>query len=189
MSRTEDKEKRRLEIIEKSIDLFVQNGYYGTTVSDIAKEVGMSTGLLFHYFESKEKLYEEILKIGIDGTKSVMTLDQSNPIEFFTDCVDIIFNSVKMFPFSAKMFLLVNRAFTNKPVSDTIKELLSQIDNIEKSVEIIKKGQSDGTIKQGNPYALSTAYWSAICGIMEYSALYSDIPMPKGEWIVDILKA
>lgn len=121
LTRAEEKEKRRQEILEKSIDLFVRRGYYGTTVADIAKEVGMSTGLLFHYFESKEKLYEEIVKMGLEATKSVMTLDQSNPIEFFTDVADLILSSIKMFPFSAKMFVLMTQAAANDAVSPEIK--------------------------------------------------------------------
>lgn len=188
MTRAEEKEKRRQEIIGKSIDLFVRRGYYGTTVADIAKEVGMSVGLLFHYFESKEKLYEEIIKLGLEATKSVMTLDKSEPIEFFTEVADFILNSVKMFPFSAKMFVLMMQAVTNEAVSPEIKNILSQLDDIEQSVEIIVRGQQNGTIKQGDPFALSVAYWCAITGIMQQLAVAPDIPVPKAEWIVDILR-
>ena len=28
----------------------------------------MSRGLMFHYFESKEKLYEELIRMGLEGT-------------------------------------------------------------------------------------------------------------------------
>lgn len=189
LTRAEEKEKRRQEIIEKSIDLFVRRGYYGTTVADIAKEVGMSVGLLFHYFDSKEKLYEEIIKLGLDATKSVMSFDQSNPIEFFTDVADVILTSVKMFPFSAKMFLLMTQATSNDVVSEDIHKLLTQIDDVEKSVEIIEKGQKDGTIRQGDPLALSVAYWCSITGIMQQLAIFPQTPIPKAEWIVDILRA
>ena len=56
-TRKEHKEKRRQEIICAALELFVSKGYAATKVTDIAERVNMSTGLLFHYFESKEKLY------------------------------------------------------------------------------------------------------------------------------------
>lgn len=189
LTRAEEKEKRRQEIIEKSIDLFVRRGYYGTTIADIAKAVGMSVGLLFHYFESKEKLYEEIVRVGLEATKSVMTRDKSDPIIFFTEVAEFILNSVKMFPLSAKMFVLMVQAMTNDVVSDEVHSLLLQLDDVEQSVEIIKRGQENGEIKQGDPLALSIAYWNSITGIMQQIAIVPDIPIPKAEWIVDILRA
>ncbi len=149
----------------------------------------MSVGLMFHYFDSKEKLYEEIIRLGLDATKSVMKLDRSNPIEFFTDVTNTILTSVKLFPFSAKMFVLMVQAMLNEAVSPEIKNLLSQLDDVQQSVEIIQRGQADGTIKQGDPFALSVAYWSSITGIMQQLAIVPSVPAPKAEWIVDILRA
>lgn len=60
--------------------------------NDIAKQVGMSVVLLFHYFESKEKLYEELITIGISGPMSVMAHTDMEPIQFFESdwIIDII---------------------------------------------------------------------------------------------------
>ena len=67
-TRKEQKEKRRQEILLAGLDLFVAKGYAATKITDIAKRANMSTGLLFHYFESKEKLYEELVTRGLRGT-------------------------------------------------------------------------------------------------------------------------
>lgn len=53
--RAEQKEMRRLSILEKALDLFIHKGYTGTTVRDIASSLSISPALLFHYFDSKEK--------------------------------------------------------------------------------------------------------------------------------------
>lgn len=53
-TRDEQKEKRRKEILTAGLDLFIRKGYSATKIKDIAEHVGMSVGLLFHYFESKE---------------------------------------------------------------------------------------------------------------------------------------
>ena len=47
-TRKEQKEKRRQEILLAGLDLFVTKGYAATKITDIAKQAGMSTGLLFH---------------------------------------------------------------------------------------------------------------------------------------------
>ena len=65
--REEQREKRREEILAAGLDLFIRKGYVATKISDIAAQVGMSVGLLFHYFQSKENLYEELIKYGIQG--------------------------------------------------------------------------------------------------------------------------
>lgn len=73
-TRKEQKEQRRQEIINAALELFVSKGYAATKITDIAKKTNMSTGLMFHYFESKEQLYEALVQMGLEGTdrKSVV---------------------------------------------------------------------------------------------------------------------
>ena len=56
MTRKEQKEEKRQKILMTALTLFVERGYYDTKITDIASAVPMSTGLMFHYFESKEEL-------------------------------------------------------------------------------------------------------------------------------------
>jgi AcrR family transcriptional regulator len=51
---------RRSEIYCKALDLFIQKGYSGTSVSMIAKSLGMSKANLYHYCSSKEDLFFKI---------------------------------------------------------------------------------------------------------------------------------
>jgi AcrR family transcriptional regulator len=60
--RTSRKERRRIEIIDTALDLFSKKGFYTTTIPDIAKAMGMSTGNLYNYFASKEELAQEIIR-------------------------------------------------------------------------------------------------------------------------------
>ncbi|WP_457601537.1 TetR/AcrR family transcriptional regulator [Hydrogenivirga sp.] len=55
------KEERKLQIIRAACKLFAQKGYYNTTMPDIARELGMSVGNLYNYFESKEELAKEVM--------------------------------------------------------------------------------------------------------------------------------
>lgn len=50
------------EILSKSIKIFRQNGYYNTSMQDLALEVGLQKGSFYHYFESKEALMMVLLE-------------------------------------------------------------------------------------------------------------------------------
>ena len=90
-SREEQKEQRRQLIIAKALELFVKKGYRETKVSDIAKAANMSTGLMFHYFESKEQLYEELVRIGVEGTKMPGRMEIATPVDYFSGFLNMLF--------------------------------------------------------------------------------------------------
>lgn len=50
----------REEILKKAVKLFVVKGYYNTSIRDIAKESKISTGAIYHHFESKEEIAIEL---------------------------------------------------------------------------------------------------------------------------------
>lgn len=186
--REEQKEQRKKEIIMTSLDLFVKKGYGATTIADIAKAAGMSNGLMFHYFKSKEELYLELIKIGLTGTEMSMSIDASDPLEFFKKSAYFIFEAIKKHEFTAKMFVLMGDASSSEDIPQSAKELVNKVNNIYGSIDIIKKGQEMGEIREGDPLALSNAFWSSIQGIAESVAIYKDIPCPDVEWIIDIIR-
>jgi AcrR family transcriptional regulator len=53
---------RREEILTAALDVFSREGYRGTSLRDIARQVGVSLPGLMHYFESKEHLLTAILQ-------------------------------------------------------------------------------------------------------------------------------
>lgn len=187
-SRAEQKEKRRQEILEAGLDLFIRRGFAATKIADIAKQVKMSTGLLFHYFESKEQLYETLIGIGISGPQAFMPGSEAEPISFFENAAEQILHYVKKEPFVAKMFVLMSQATCNEAVSPAIQELLAQADIVTPSIHLIEEGQRNNTIKEGNPHALAIAFWASINGVAETLAMRPDSPCPQPDWIVDILR-
>jgi AcrR family transcriptional regulator len=51
-----DAKQTRAEILEAAIELFSKGGYVATSMSDLARAVGMTQGVLYFHFESKEAL-------------------------------------------------------------------------------------------------------------------------------------
>jgi TetR/AcrR family fatty acid metabolism transcriptional regulator len=57
-----DKTDRKSIIIDAALKVFSNKGYASTRMADIAKEAEMSYGLVYHYFENKENLFEAIVE-------------------------------------------------------------------------------------------------------------------------------
>jgi AcrR family transcriptional regulator len=55
-----------------ALELFARQGYHSTSISQIAKEAGVSKGLLYNYFASKEVLLEDII-LGALGAADQLT--------------------------------------------------------------------------------------------------------------------
>lgn len=187
-TRKEQKERRRQEIIYAALELFVSKGYASTKVTDIAKRVNMSTGLLFHYFESKEKLYEELVLIGLKGTNHPQEQKCNHAIDFFSQFTTQLFSHMHQQPMMAKLFVLMAEAQRNESTPNHIREIAMRVDTIEQFVPIIEWGQQEGTIREGDPRVISNAFWCSIQGIAERYAVNQEIELPDAEWIVDIVR-
>lgn len=59
---SKDPEVRKQEMIDTAMNLFAKKGYEFTSMSDIAKEMNVVSGLCYRYFKSKEDLYKTALE-------------------------------------------------------------------------------------------------------------------------------
>ena len=80
------KEKKKL-IMDVALELFAKNGFHATSISQITKQAGISKGLVYNYFKSKQEILQEIT----DGAfnEIYQNFDQNNdgilsPDEFIT---------------------------------------------------------------------------------------------------------
>lgn len=181
------KEKRRQELLDFSLYLFVHKGYEGTTVRDIAKKANTSVGLLFHYFPTKEAIVKELIRLAEAGVALIVNQLTSinEPISGFERITKFILESFAE-PTTKDLFLLVNQIKTFESVPDVMHNFP---DTIQASLPVIINGQKAGEIKKGEPLALALAYWGAIQGIAEVMTWYPEAVVPDYQWIVAILRA
>ena len=71
------------QILETSLLLFSQKGFFSTTIPDIAKDMHMSVGNFYNYFSSKELLAKELIKYSsnILGSEIKKVNEQAIPVE------------------------------------------------------------------------------------------------------------
>ncbi len=187
MTRNEQKEEMRKKILLAGLDLFVSKGVQATRIADIANAVGMSTGLMFHYFNSKEGLFFELIDIGINNSNMKFKDEYTSAIDFFEKMAENILNDIDKDDYTAKMFVFMAQASNNELLSEEIRHKIKW-GNIGLTEKIILKGQKEGTIREGDAVALSWAFWSAITGVCKSVLMDKEIPCPKPEWLVDIIR-
>lgn len=53
-------------ILEAALEIFSQKGFHTATTDEIAERAGVGKGTLYRYFETKEKLFEELVRLRLD---------------------------------------------------------------------------------------------------------------------------
>ena len=62
MARIINKEEKCKHVTQAALELFLEKGYKSVTTREIATKAGISKGILYHYFESKEDLFYRTVK-------------------------------------------------------------------------------------------------------------------------------
>lgn len=188
MTRKEQKEERRKAILMTALTLFVERGYYETKIADIAAAVPMSTGLMFHYFESKEELLLELVRMGTQGPGSVAFDDSIPPDVYLTMFLKNIFSFATQQPWVFNMFVFMGQV-RRVGMPEEARNLALSEDAVTPTVKLIKKGQKDGIFRKGNADTMARCFWASVQGIMEEMSADRDMKMPDPEWIVAMLRA
>lgn len=188
MTRKEQKEERKKQILFTALELFVTKGYYETKISDIAEAASMSTGLLFHYFDSKEDLLIALVKMGVENTQKASQSEFDNPDAFFEGFLNSLFDYAKKQPWVFKMFVLMGQV-RRAGMPEEARKLALSVDTITNSAKLIELGQKKGLFRQGDAYLIATCFWTSVQGIMEEMAFNPQMKTPDPEWIMAILRS
>ena len=117
--KSKSKKIKQLErIIEGAIRIFSSHGYRQAQMSDIAKEIGISPGTLYLYFESKEALFEYILKYIFLSEQNFKEI--AFPIK--SSSRDFGFNTLKELYASSEPFAYIKQMMRNKKVKNVQEE-------------------------------------------------------------------
>lgn len=60
------REQRQTLIMNVALELFANNGFHSTSISNIARQAEISKGLIYNYFENKEDLLIKIMNRGLE---------------------------------------------------------------------------------------------------------------------------
>lgn len=57
----EQAQQTRSRIIRAAVKLFARQGYYKTTITDLAQAIGLTSGAIFHHFPNKEAILDAVV--------------------------------------------------------------------------------------------------------------------------------
>ncbi len=88
------REETRAKILNTALELFAKKGYSNTSISEIAKSAKISKGLAYNYFESKQKLMEEVIQILFVEIGSMFSILETtkDPFEKVQVMIDLMFD-------------------------------------------------------------------------------------------------
>jgi len=86
---------KKSDIVQAAYDLFLENGYDNTSVMMIANRAGVAKGLLYNFFESKELLFSDVIRMANDSFRSKMVAvaleyQDAAPEEYLERYADVI---------------------------------------------------------------------------------------------------
>ena len=162
----EIREEMRSTILQKSLLYFARNGFAGTKISDLSKNIGIAQGTIYIYFESKEELYQEILKISnnskmINQMKLLVSMPISAKKKLRMLSETVMKQLVEDENFAA-MIALNTQILLEKNTEYSSEETTYQTKVYGYTAKIIEQGQKEKTMVEGASMKLADYYWGVI---------------------------
>jgi AcrR family transcriptional regulator len=98
----EMREEKMTLIMDVALEHFANEGYYRTTINHIARHAGMSKGLMYNYFESKEALLKAIIHKSVNEVYKYLHIDRDGYLsegefEFFIRKINVLIKEKRYF--------------------------------------------------------------------------------------------
>jgi TetR/AcrR family transcriptional regulator, cholesterol catabolism regulator len=142
--------ERRDHLVKLAAELFARKGFQATTVREIAEEAGILSGSLYHHFDSKETIVDEVLTTFLDdlvGRYRVALEQGGEPRTILSEMVRIGFSTLE--PHRAAITVMQNDwSYLRSLPGDRFDYLVKAEDEVERMwVEQIKLGQAAGQLR------------------------------------------
>ena len=162
MAKAPPAEKRR-QILDAAVRVFAQQGFHATRVSDIADEAGVAYGLVYHYFNSKEEVLNELfverwslLIAAIDEADR----EGGSPRAKLEASAGFIVDSYRHDPELMKVIIVEVTRAANSFGRTHLAEIRRAYDSIAK---IVADGQAAGVFRRDiDPNFASMAFYGAV---------------------------
>jgi AcrR family transcriptional regulator len=93
----EIRESRKSQIMDAALELFADQGYTHTSISNIAAKAKISKGLIYNYYRSKDELLQEIIFSFMDYILDVFDFNRDEIItkKEITEFINVSFDMIK----------------------------------------------------------------------------------------------
>lgn len=158
----------RNKIHSAAIKLFAKKGFAATNVQDIAEGAGISIGLMYRHYKTKEDLFNELVSYAAAGLEKIAEKFKSDesPNELIRQFTLEILNDLEKDDAFAELLMLMNQSSTMEHPSLQIQYLNEQSEAmLNQTTRLIEKGQNLGQFKQGNASEMAFYYFATLQGL------------------------
>lgn len=155
--------ERRRQILDGAVRVFARQGFHATRVSDIADEADVAYGLVYHYFQSKETVLDEIFSerwsLLLEAIDAAGASDL-DPRKKLDTVAGFIIDSYRFDPELMKVIIVeVTRA-----ANSFGRTHLDEIDDAYRRIAaIVSEGQASGAFRSDvDPYVASMSFYGVI---------------------------
>jgi AcrR family transcriptional regulator len=172
-------EETKIRILQQAAELFNQQGYAGSSISDIMRVTGLQKGGIYNHFKNKDELAIQAFEFAISRiaqqTKLVLK-NHKNAVDRLL-AITAIFSSFVDNPPIKGGCPLLNTAVESDDTHPALRERAQQGMNHWRNLisRIIQKGMEKGEIKsETDADEVATIIISALEGAIMMSKLYGD---------------
>lgn len=153
-------------LIKKSaISVFAKEGYYHTSVKQIAEKADVSVGTVYNYFANKENILEYIFEVELKkrlGWLRKLREEKNSLKEQFVEFMDRHFSELESDPDTTAVLMQECRPPSHHEL-ESIKEFGEQLPVL--FAEMIEEAKESGEIKEIDSELIATAIFEAFYGV------------------------
>lgn len=183
------RDERKEQIKKAALNVFARYGYSGTKTNTIASQAGISEGLIYRYFNSKEEIFNTLVKELLEEArrefKNLHYL-QGSPFEQIKALTENMISQN-----NRHAFVLVQRARKDDDIPEKTTEILKEFSTdtlADLLVPIFIKGQEIGEFSVEDPHRLASWYFFVINSICMQEAEKEQYGMPNVEILMRMLE-
>jgi TetR/AcrR family transcriptional regulator, repressor of fatR-cypB operon len=136
---------KRSAILQATLDLIAAQGFHGTPMSQVAKRSGVSTGIIYHYFESKDVLIHELYRDVKAHYSQALVAGQPQLLPFPENLKRVWLNAYHYYVAHPQAAAFLEQ-FENSPYRHAWEELALD-DNFRTLMDMIQRHFDDGHLR------------------------------------------
>jgi AcrR family transcriptional regulator len=183
-------EDRREQILDAAMRVFASKGFTHATNKDIACEAGITPGLIYHYFESKEAVFKAVIEarspLRILRTLSPEILDLP-PEQFFRFLALQVLNVVEREPFVHIISMVVPEIMHSPTIRPVALHVLEQVFSFLE--RYLRSAMDKGVLRQADAlFVAQTVIGCVMSFVLRRQVLHDPLALRyTHEQIVDTL--
>jgi TetR/AcrR family transcriptional regulator, repressor of fatR-cypB operon len=170
---------KRAAILAAALELFVERGFFGTTVPEIAERAGVGAGTIYRYFDSKEALVNVIYReqklifsqVVLDGFPAAATTREQ---------FRALWSRMAQYAVAHTAgFIFLELHHHARYLDDESRAVEHRMTQLFKAVVVA--AQTRGELKTGSPDLVMGIVMGAFVGVIR-SCLDADAPLATADW-------